>query len=94
MSEPEDFAFCESVWAGPRSKWHIRKLTPEVGRKLGGGIDTPSLCGNVKQGWDLEVRLNLFHLRKVACKDCREALLSEIPMATFPPAAVPRNKRD
>jgi hypothetical protein len=63
------FSFCESVHARPRSLWHIRKLT-EKGKKLGGGIDTPSLCERVKQGWDLEVDINEFHLENNTCKEC------------------------
>ena len=64
------FSFCESVHAGPLSLWHLRKLT-EVGKKLGGGIDTPSLCGRVKRGWDLEVDINEFHIANNTCPDCR-----------------------
>jgi hypothetical protein len=64
--EKPPYAFCESVTGiGP---WHIRKLGP-AGLKLGGGIDTPSLCGRLRPlgdhtaerlgggGWDLEVRI-------------------------------------
>lgn len=53
------YSFCESIYATPRSRWHLRVLT-SVGRKLGGGIDTPSLCGHVKErgGWDLDVEVN------------------------------------
>jgi hypothetical protein len=64
-----EYSFCESVSAGPQSPWHIRQLT-KVGRKVGGGIDTVSLCGRVKNGWDLEVEMTDFHLAKNACKDC------------------------
>jgi hypothetical protein len=46
------FSFCESVTGV--SKWHIRRLTT-AGLKLGGGIDTPCLCGLVVHGWDLGV---------------------------------------
>jgi len=48
------YAFCESIHAGSNSLWHIRKY--EGALKLGGGIDTPSLCGHVKPevgGWDI-----------------------------------------
>ena len=64
-----DFSFCESVLAGPKSKWHIRKLT-ESGKKLGGGIDTESLCGYVTTGWDLEVEIREFHLKTNTCTEC------------------------
>jgi hypothetical protein len=45
MTSPKDvrgpeYAFCESALASSLSPWHIRKLSG-VGRKLGGGIDTP-----------------------------------------------------
>ena len=54
------YSFCESsTGLGP---WHIRRLT-KAGRKPGGGIDTPSLCGSVRPrgdrggwgGWDIKV---------------------------------------
>jgi len=75
----EGYSFCESVTAGPLSVWHIRKLT-SVGRKLGGGVDTPSLCGHVKThfGWDLEVRITEFHLEKNTCPTCADALKKAI----------------
>ena len=63
------YSFCESISAGPQSPWHLRELT-SVGRKLGGGIDTSSLCGRVKKGWDLEVEITAFHLKKNTCRDC------------------------
>jgi hypothetical protein len=63
------YAFCESVAAGSASPWHIRKVTQEVGLKLGGGIDTPSLCQHVKRGWDLRVRIREAHLDHT-CRDC------------------------
>ena len=65
------FSFCESIHAGPKSPWHIRKLT-EKGKKLGGGIDTKSLCNVVNLGWDLEVDINPFHLEHTTCKKCLE----------------------
>lgn len=50
------YSFCESSAAGSLSPWHIRKLGA-AGVKLGGGIDTPSLCGRVDpekwNGWDV-----------------------------------------
>ena len=50
----KDYSFCESVWATSISPWCIRELT-SAGKKLGGGIDTPSLCGRCERsmGWDL-----------------------------------------
>jgi len=64
------FSFCESVTASGSSPWHIRQLTNE-GQKLGGGIDTMSLCGHVKPpyGWDLNVAITNHHLEH-ACSDC------------------------
>jgi hypothetical protein len=63
------YSFCESAWAGPMSRWHIRPLT-SVGRKLGGGADTASLCGR-RMAWDLEVVITTHHLGH-ACRDCAE----------------------
>jgi hypothetical protein len=62
------YSFCESVTANVTSPWHIRKLTA-AGKKLGGGIDTESLCGLVKRGWDLGVEITEHHLGH-ACKEC------------------------
>ena len=92
MSSPKDFSFCESVHAGPRSPCHILRLTEE-GRKLGGGIDTSSLCGRVKVGWDLNIPLNQLHLEGI-CDLCREVILEEIPLTSFPPNNYRRNRQD
>jgi hypothetical protein len=64
-----EYSFCESVHAGPQSRWHIRKLS-DKGKKLGGGIDTPTLCGKNMDGWDVNVAIagsNLSH----CCVECR-----------------------
>ena len=66
-----NYSFCESVFATSTSKWHIRPLTIQ-GKKLGGGIDTDSLCGLVTTGWDLDVEINEFHLRNNICDKCEE----------------------
>lgn len=47
------FAYCEPVSANPWSPNHIREVT-DAGLKLGGGADTPALCGR-EMGWDLRV---------------------------------------
>ena len=93
MSKPGDFSFCESVHATGRSWWHIRKLT-EAGGKYGGGIDTNSLCGHVKDGWDLRVEINQFQLDKVTCLNCRKALLKEISFDSLPIKGKPRKNLD
>ena len=93
MSKPEDFSFCESTWAPPLGKWHVRRLT-DAGNKFGGGIDTPSLCEFIKQGWDLRVPINQFHLKEVVCDHCREALLQEIPLGSFPPSSIRSHQHD
>jgi hypothetical protein len=54
---PTGYSFCESVTASALSPHHIRKLT-DVGLKLGGGVDTPTLCGkdiHITNGWDTSV---------------------------------------
>jgi hypothetical protein len=61
------YAFCERVTAGPTSPWHIRQLT-DKGKKLGGGADTPSLCGS-KMAWDVNVDITEHHLGH-SCKEC------------------------
>jgi hypothetical protein len=49
-----DLSFCESVDATPTSPVHLREVGPE-GRKYGGGVPTPALCGrDLHRGcWDL-----------------------------------------
>ena len=69
-----EFSFCESTHAGSNTKWHIRKLTHK-GRKLGGGIDTKSLCGFVtpeRGGWDSCVFLSAHHIKHNTCSACAE----------------------
>jgi hypothetical protein len=69
----DEYSFCESVTATSISPWCIRRPT-SVGRKLGGGVDTPSLCGRVKigLGWDLKVPVDVAH--RSACPRCVEEL--------------------
>lgn len=64
-----NYSFCESVNALPLGPWHIRPLTEE-GQKLGGGVDTDSLCGRVKapMGWDVDVPFSEKNL--AACPKC------------------------
>ena len=64
------YSFCESVWAGPKAPWHIRRIT-DKGLKLGGGIDTTSLCGRVTNGWDIGVTITRDHLTH-SCSRCAE----------------------
>lgn len=44
------YTFCETIAASLK---HIRQLT-DAGRKLGGGADSPTLCGT-KPAWDLKL---------------------------------------
>jgi hypothetical protein len=74
---PPAYSFCESATATSISPWCLRKVTPEVGQKFGGGVDTPSFCGRVKVrfGWDLEVPINDQTLQSSpigrACPTCK-----------------------
>jgi hypothetical protein len=85
--EVPEYAFCECSCAGSRSKWHIRKVKTKL--CLGGGIDSPSLCGHVKPfgpaigdlgGWDINVKITELHLGH-ACSECvakyQEAILRD-----------------
>lgn len=71
------YSFCEPTHAGPLAPWCIRKLSRN-GRKVGGGVDTYSLCGRVKPcdvggsgGWDLPNALVADYLDdKIACRKC------------------------
>jgi hypothetical protein len=51
------FYLCASDTATSQSFWHIRPACFE--KKLGGGIETGSMCGRVKaqHGWDLKTDL-------------------------------------
>jgi hypothetical protein len=60
MENTKKYAFCETVTAGPLSKWHIRKLS-DKGPKFGGGADTLSLCGTTIT-WDIDVKITEHHL--------------------------------
>ena len=71
----EKFSFCEPVTATSHSKWHLRKLT-DKGKKLGGGADTPSLCGR-KMGWDLDAPISKFILEDHICSECRKVFQKE-----------------
>jgi len=62
------YSFCETVTAGPNTPWHIRSLS-EQGQKLGGGADTPALCGR-KVAWDLAVEITESHLTH-CCRRCQ-----------------------
>lgn len=69
------YSFCETVTAGPSTPWHIRKLT-EVGKKLGGGADTPALCGRIVS-WDLEVKITSHHLTH-CCQVCATTYRADV----------------
>ncbi len=62
------FAFCETATAGDGSRWHIRELTSR-GKMLGGGADTPALCGR-RVTWDIKTDINEPRLQSFACPAC------------------------
>lgn len=69
MSEAK-YSYCESCFATPFSPWCIRPLI--AGMKVGGGIDSDSLCGRVKMqegGWDLGVEVDQSRTRSI-CSKC------------------------
>jgi hypothetical protein len=68
------FAFCETITASSISPWHIRRLTSR-GKKLGGGADTPALCGR-KVAWDLELEVSMHHLTQ-CCPKCSQLYREE-----------------
>jgi hypothetical protein len=69
--EVPPFTFCEGVKAVTLGPWHIRRVNPGIGLKFSGGIDTTSLCGQIKRGWDLNVRIEEGHLEHT-CPECVE----------------------
>ena len=64
------YSFCEGIAAGSASRWHIRKLSPQ-GQKIGGGADTPSLCGR-KMAWDLKppITPRILQDSTAVCREC------------------------
>lgn len=82
MTNLTAYSFCEPSTAGPCAPWCIRKLTAS-GRKLGGGVDTPSLCGRVSLpsvggvgGCDIRVPVEMD--QPSACKKCVAVLMEEM----------------
>lgn len=69
-----EFSLCESVAASARSPWHVRPLEKNPAKKLGGGIDTDSLCTLVKapSGWDLDVVFRDHIEGEYICKSCKD----------------------
>jgi hypothetical protein len=83
--EPEDLnppvatethSYCEAWSAGSLSPWHIRRLTSK-GKKLSGGADTQSLCGQ-GMSWDVRPMVTKHPLTEV-CAKCQEAWEKEMP---------------
>lgn len=70
-----DFSFCETATATGTSPWHLRVLS-EKGKMLGGGADTPALCGR-EVCWDLDVDITKHHLTH-SCKACVEKMLEAV----------------
>ena len=68
-----EYSYCESYTGTGR--WHIRQLTAS-GKKLGGNIDTDSLCGGLKaaSGWDISAKLIRGDYDRDACAKCVEIL--------------------
>lgn len=67
-------SFCESVAAGSKGRWHIRRLTFR-GAKPGGGADTSSLCG-VKVAWDVPAQIT-HHQLQSCCPQCAKAYIED-----------------
>lgn len=80
-------AFCEPVVVVGPSPWCLRYLT-DAGPKYGGGVDTPSLCGRVRQGygWDVDVEVTKDRLEnpEVTCQRCQEKLCETTPANLAP----------
>jgi len=73
----ERYSFCEPVWVASAAPWCVRPLT-EQGRKLGGGVDTASLCGRVDPakggGWDISAESVVALDHPGMCQRCRAKL--------------------
>jgi hypothetical protein len=82
MDLNDKYSFCEPVWAGSLAPWCVRPLT-DKGRKLGGGVDTASLCslcGRVDPakggGWDLSAECTISLDHRYMCVRCKTELLA------------------
>ncbi|GAB6901916.1 hypothetical protein [Kineosporia succinea] len=73
MSSIPQYAFCESVYAGPQAVEHIRVVGPE-GLKIGGGVKGPTLCGRTwPNGWDVAGEVNAENVfNDHTCRKCAE----------------------
>jgi hypothetical protein len=66
------YAYCETISA---YVWHIRPLT-KAGLKLGGGADTPALCG-AKVLWDIQCSVDpIAPAWDTVCPICQKRYLS------------------
>lgn len=72
----DKYSLCEGLHPRDYSPWHIRELT-DKGRRLKGGIDTSSLCGQVKRGRDLNGEVSRVNTDWV-CKKCRLIYLKRV----------------
>lgn len=75
------FAFCESSLAGPTSRLHIRRVNPDIGLMLGGGIDSGPLCGRdwPLGGWDIPEEVKLSDIPADVCYECAVAATGKRP---------------
>lgn len=65
------YFFCETSTASGETPWHIRKAGPK-GECLGGGADTPALCGRVV-AWDVQLEVAPKTIDRVKpCVRCAE----------------------
>ena len=71
----QEYAFCETAAASGYSPWHIRRLTKR-GKKLGGGADTPTLCGR-EAAWDLDVPIRHGDF---VCERCWQVYRKEVEL--------------
>ena len=68
----DTFAFCEPSTATGPGPWHIRVLPAGEERRVGGGVDRPTLCGrDLRRGWDLELLVTLDALARLSGRDER-----------------------
>lgn len=69
-SSEDTLAFCEPSTATGPGPWHIRVLPAGEERRVGGGVDQPTLCGrDLHRGWDLELPVTLDALARLSGRD-------------------------
>lgn len=73
--------YCETVAAVSR-RWHLRYHDSDESRKLGGGANTPTLCG-LQAAWDIDRAVHERDLEALGCRSCVATLKEDLGMGAL-----------